>query len=47
MEYNVRIVLIIRSIDDKKWSAGQIDTTTLPYVPFEGLEVRGDRWFTT
>ena len=45
MGYNVRIVLIIRSIDDKKWSGGYVDIT-LPFVPFEGLEVNGDRWTT-
>ena len=45
MGYNVRIVLFIRSIDDKKWSGGYVDIT-LPFVPFEGLEVNGDRWTT-
>jgi len=45
MEFKVRIVLIIRSIDEKKWSGGYIDTM-LPFVPFEGLEINGDRWGT-
>ncbi|WP_180138938.1 hypothetical protein [Desulfoluna butyratoxydans] len=48
MEYKVRIVLTIMSLDKKRWAGGYIDTT-LPFVPFIGLSLWGEvgaRWQT-
>ncbi|RJQ58930.1 MAG: hypothetical protein C4530_09915 [Desulfobacteraceae bacterium] len=45
MEYKVRISLSISSIDGERFASGYMDKC-IPFIPFIGLVLSGESWYT-